>query len=600
MNVPMYPANVITSVPPVPCLQIQTGGLTHTYSKMSDLCPHLQKLSLNLSCVQDTAEAYDTDLDPDESEKTTTEDSWRDVYKEACRKAGVVPASYFLLHMKETYMYLNHHGLGPRGAEAMAVSLLSNTSITHLSLEDNGIQAEGLTHLVKMLRENPYIQELNLSNNHLGVEGSEVFSRMLLDNISLHCIKLAHNGFNDKSAKYFAEALSTNFRVMELDLSHNEFSEKGGEYLGQMLAANEGLQRLKVSWNHIRMTGAIALSAGLRVNGMLKVLDLSYNGFGNEGALALGEALKANSSLLHLDISCNRISNEGVRLLCKGLESNDTLRVLKLSRNPLTVEGAITLLSSVTRRSESRMEELDISNVLVNQQFLSLLEAASTSRPTLHVLYAGKQGFITKKRAVRPDPMRVIQDFLDERKLRMLDFFKNMDKDGSMSVSVSDFLRYLTVAGVTLDAVQMDSLLQRLDKDQSGTIDYRNLVDSRKKMVKDLRKQQRRRERRERQERQRRERALKSFHNAVRALTPPPASREAPASNASSAHFSVSPVSSWYQEGESRDKASSPQIQSGAPETLETERYYSSQDSLASQCLSEPFTPKRSPSPLSE
>ncbi|XP_075699906.1 uncharacterized protein LOC142664626 [Rhinoderma darwinii] len=341
------------------------------------------------------------------------------------------------------------------------------------------------------------------------------------------------------------------------------------------------------------MEGAIALSAGLRVNGILKVLDLSYNGFGNEGALALGEALRVNSSLLHLDISCNRINDEGIRLMCKGLESNETMRVLKLSRNPITVEGAITLLSSITRRPESRMEELDVSNVLVNERFLSLLGSASISRPTLHVLYAGKKGFIGKRPSTRPDPMRVIQDFLDERKLRLLDFFKNMDKDGSMSVPVSDFCRYLAAAGLHLDAAQMDSLVQRLDKDQTGTIDYRDLVDSRKKMVMEQRKQQRRRERRERQERQRSERALKSFHNAVRALTPPPAPREGPASSASSAHFSVTSCSSWYQEGEPADEVSSPHIHNAGSDDLDAECYYQSGWSLASQSHTEPVPLKR-------
>ncbi|XP_075139515.1 leucine-rich repeat-containing protein 74A [Leptodactylus fuscus] len=556
---------------------------------MSDLCPQLQSMSLDISDDQ-----YDTDLDADELESAPSETIiGKNVYLKACKEVGVVPVSYFLRNMNKTHMDLRHHGLGSRGAHALAVALKTNTSITHLNLEDNWIEAEGLLHLVQMLRENNAIQELDLSNNHLGVQGSDALSMLLLDNLSLNGLNLAHNGFNDVSAKHLAEAMFANFRVTKLDLSHNEFCEKGGEYLGQMLAANEGLRELNLSWNHIRMKGAIALSAGLRVNGMLKVLDLSYNGFGNEGALALGEALRVNSSLLHLDISCNRISNEGIRLICKGLESNETMRVLKLSRNPITVEGAIILLSSITKRPENRIEELDISNVLVNEQFLSLLDSASASRPALHVLYAGKKGFIAKKRHTRPDPMRVIQDFLDERKLRLLDFFKNMDKDGSMSVQVSDFCRYMAVAGLPLDAAQMDSLVQRLDKDQTGTIDYRDLVDSRKKMVKEQRKQQRRRERREHQERQRSERALKSFHNAVRALTPPTASRETPGSATSSAHFSVTPCSSWYQEGVPANDASSPHIQNAGLEDLDAECSYQSHWSLSSQNNSCPGTPKR-------
>ncbi|XP_069806371.1 leucine-rich repeat-containing protein 74A [Dendropsophus ebraccatus] len=559
---------------------------------MADLSPLLQNLLLQPREDADLEEEEDDGLEGSPSQAP----AGQDVYVQACRQVGIVPASYFLRHINETHMDLKHYGLGPRGARAIAAALKTNTSITHLSLEDNWIEAEGLLHLVPMLRKNTTIQELDLSNNHLGVQGADMLSRMLQDNLSLRALNLAHNGFSDTSAKHMAEAMSTNFQVTRLDLSHNEFCEGGGEYLGQMLAANEGLQELNLSWNHIRMKGAIALSAGLRVNGMLKVLDLSYNGFGNEGALALGEALRVNSSLLHLDISCNRISNEGARLICKGLESNETMRVLRLSRNPITVEGAITLLSSITKRPENRIEELDISNVLVNEQFLSILNLASSSRPSLHVFYAGKKGFTAKKRSARPDPMRVIQDFLDERKLRLLDFFKKMDKDGSMRVLVSDFCRYMAAEGLPLDAAQMDSLVQRLDKDQTGTIDYRDLVDSRKKMMREQRKQQRRKEKKERQERQRSERALRSFHNAVRALTPPAAPREAPASGGSSAHFSVTPCSSWYQE-EAAEEAAHPPSHSA---DSDAECSYQSQWSLASPSHSEDLTLKQStPSPPS-
>lgn len=126
----------------------------------------------------------------------------------------------------------------------------------------------------------------------------------------------------------------------------------------------------------------------------------------------------------------------------------------------------------------------------------------------------------------------------------------------------------------------------------------RDFVDSRKRMVKEQRKQQRRRERRRRQERLRSERALKSFHNAVRALTPPAAPREPPASRASSAHFSVTPCSSWYQEGEPVDEAGSPHLQNTSSEDLDAEYSYQSRWSSASQSHSETVTPKKyTPSP---
>ncbi|XP_041429859.1 leucine-rich repeat-containing protein 74A [Xenopus laevis] len=537
--------------------------------------------------------------------KSHRDETSEELYVQACQEAGVVPASYFMRHMNNTSMDLKHHGLGPRGARAIAASLQFNKCITHLNLEDNWIQPEGAVDLVEMLRKNYYIQDLNISNNYLGVRGAEVISKMLLDNTSLLCLKLAQNEFDDESVKYFVEALSANFRLTELDLSHNEFCEKGGEYLGQILASNEGLQVLNLGWNHIRMKGAIALSAGLRANGMLKVLNLSYNGFGNEGALALGEALRVNFSLVQLDITCNRINNEGIRLLCKGLEINETLRVLKLSNNPINVEAAILLLNTISNRPECKMEELDISNVLVNPSFLVRLETVSSYHPTLRVLYAGEQGFMPRKPAYRKDPMKVIQNYLNERKLRMLDFFKNMDKDSTMRIPVSEFRRHITLAGLPLNGAQLDALVQTLDKDETGFVDYRDLVDTRNKMVRDQREEQRRKERKKRQKKQRSERALRSFHSAVRAFTPPPASRGAQDHSISPVHVSVTSLSSWYQEEEqgpilrfSAIKRKTTEEESTL-QNLGPEQYYSSQGSLGSQCLSEPLTLlESSPSPL--
>uniref|UniRef100_A0A8C0JE42 Leucine rich repeat containing 74A n=1 Tax=Chelonoidis abingdonii TaxID=106734 RepID=A0A8C0JE42_CHEAB len=364
-----------------------------------------------------------------------------ELYLEACKLVGVMPVSYFLRNMEEPYMNLNHHGLGPHGAKAIAITLVSNTTITHLELEDNWILAEGVTCLVQMLRENCYIQELNISNNHIGIEGAEAISRMFLDNISsLRAVQLSGG-------------LGGNYRVKELDLSHNEFSEKGGEHLGQMLVV-------------------ISLLF-LEVNGTLKILDLSWNGFGNEGALALGEALKLNNILVQLDISRNHINNEGAGKLAKGLEVNGNLKILKLSHNPLTVDGAVALVTSIKKNPKSKMEEINISNVLVNGSFLKLLDVVCQVHPELDVIYGGVRGFISKKPEQRPDPMKLIQNYLDEHKLRLWDFFRNMDKNGSMKIPVAEFRKAMMMQVIPLDRAQIGELVHKLDRHRTGMVDYR-------------------------------------------------------------------------------------------------------------------------------
>uniref|UniRef100_A0A667GIK0 Leucine rich repeat containing 74A n=1 Tax=Lynx canadensis TaxID=61383 RepID=A0A667GIK0_LYNCA len=86
----------------------------------------------------------------------------RELYLEACKLVGVVPVSYFIRNMEESYVNLNHHGLGPSGTKAIAIALVSNTSVVTLELADNCIMEEGTLSLVQMLQENYYLQDLVL------------------------------------------------------------------------------------------------------------------------------------------------------------------------------------------------------------------------------------------------------------------------------------------------------------------------------------------------------------------------------------------------------------------------------------------------------
>ncbi|XP_041828531.1 leucine-rich repeat-containing protein 74A [Melanotaenia boesemani] len=500
---------------------------------------------------QDSEDEFDKDLQSDDNKKKKNQEmSVAELYMQACKLLGVVPASYFIRNLESPTMTLTHYGLGPIGCKALAIALVADMHINTLELADNYIQAEGAKYIVEMLRANLTIQHLDLSNNHLKSAGAEYVANMLLGNISLKSIKLSGNKFIDDDAKHFADALSTNSRVKELDLSHNEFCGKGGEYLGQLLANNEGLEVLDLSWNHLRMKGSVAFSAGLKVNMMLKHLDLSYNGFGNEGALAMGEALKFNNTLVHLNLNNNRLTNEGVSMLCRGLEYNDTLRILLLAYNSLTVEGALALVNVVKNTAKTALEEINICNVLVTENFVNLLELTCQEHPGLDVQYGGVGGFIAKKPPKRVDPMKVIQDYLDNRKLRLWDFFRNIDKDGTMHVPVADFRKAVQQSSIPLDRYQIEELIQRLDRDRTGIVDYRGLADTRKQMMKDHRRQLRKFESRQKKEKQKSDRILKTFQTAVEAVTPRSSMVISPGAfkeeSSGPQPFSATPLSSWH------------------------------------------------------
>ncbi|XP_068608416.1 leucine-rich repeat-containing protein 74A [Brachionichthys hirsutus] len=502
----------------------------------------------SLKQLEGTENKLGTDLKTVEKEERIKRTS--DLYLKACKRVGVVPVSSFIRNIDSTTFTLSHYGLGPLGCKALAIALVSDMHISKLELADNHIQAEGAKYLEEMLRTNFTIQYLDLSNNHLQSAGAECVAKVLLDNISLKCLKVSGNGFIDDDAKYFTDVLSTNSRLQDLDLSHNAFCGKGGEYLGQLLANNESIELLDLSWNHIRMKGAVAFCAGLKVNMMLKHLDLSWNGFGNEGALAIGEALKFNNTLVHLNLNNNRITNEGMGMLCRGLEFNDTLRVLLLAYNSVTVEGALTLINVVKNTTKTALEEINICNVLVNENFMHLLEETCQVHPGLDVQYGGVGGFIAKKPPKRVDPMKVIQDYLDQRKLRLWDFFRHIDKDGTMRVPVADFRKAVQQSSIPLDLYQIEELIYRLDRDQTGEVDYRGLADTRKQMMRDHRRQLRKFESRQKKEKQKSDRILKTFQSAVEAATPQGSIVMSPGGakedSSGPRHFSATPLSSWH------------------------------------------------------
>ncbi|NXJ62192.1 LR74A protein, partial [Rostratula benghalensis] len=399
-----------------------------------------------------------------------------ELYLEACRLMDVVPVSHFIQNLTKPYINLNHHGLGPKGVKAIAIALLSNTTVTHLELEDNCILADGAICIAEMLQENSCLQKLNISNNHLDTAGAKAIASLLLNNTSyIYALQLSGELYLARRSHCLCTfvSLQGNYQVKELDLSHNEFSEKGGQLLGQMLATNSTLEILDLSWNYLWRKGSEALGRGLRGNDALKVLNLSWNGIGNEGALALGEALKVNNVLVHLDISNNQINNEGAKKLCRGLEVNGKLKNLQMANNPLTVDGAMELVTSVRKNSQSMMEEINISNVLVNETFIKLLDLVCQTHPGLHVTYGEIEGCITKVPRLHPNPMKVIQNYLKEHNLRLWDFFRNLDMDGNMKIPVGAFRRaMMQQSSIPLNRDQTEELVCKFDRNRTGFVDY--------------------------------------------------------------------------------------------------------------------------------
>ncbi|XP_051829225.1 leucine-rich repeat-containing protein 74B [Antechinus flavipes] len=307
----------------------------------------------------------------------------RSQYLAACETYGVVPISYFLHHMHDSELMLKHRGLGPQGAQALALALMNNTSIVRLNLSDNWLNEEGVAAIAGMLKENCFIADLDLSDNKLGVKGAKALCAALMENTSLRRLRLSGSDLGTQATKDVADTLMVNTKMELLDLSHNLLDEEAGERLGPALAENVGIKELNLSWNHLRGSGAVIFARGIGVNTYLKVLDLSYNGFGDEGAAAMGEALRVNGVLEELHMNNNRIALPGALSFSDGLRENRTLRSLSMGRNPMRSEGCLCILKAIQLNPHSVLLVLDFSDIHLNKDFEDLACSMKEVSPQL-------------------------------------------------------------------------------------------------------------------------------------------------------------------------------------------------------------------------
>ncbi|XP_078336521.1 uncharacterized protein LOC111138432 isoform X1 [Crassostrea virginica] len=424
-------------------------------------------------------------------ETTTAYDpTGRTAYIEGCKKVGVVPASYFLRHMNDPHLSMKHHGLGAQGMRAIAMSLVSNTSVLTLDLSDNWLGHPGGHAVCEMLRDNCFITHLDLSDNKFGLQTSESLSRTLQQNSTLTHVTLSGNNFDDKAAVHFSDALMNTTKLEYLDLSRNLFGESAGIVLGPAIADNSSLKEINLSWNSIRRKGAVAIAQGVKNNIYLKKINLAWNGFGLEGAIALGDALKGNQTLEELDLTNNRVTPEGAVLIGKGVSVNETLTTLRLGRNPMQTAGCYGICAAILRNPNCALREIDFKDILVNKDFDDIFKQVQEQIPDIKMRHGGMEP--PKKPRARIHPMVKLTNYIEKNNLRLVDFFNKFDKDGSMSVTYEEFQQGIECAraalqklvkseslqdtGIKLTQEEVQILLNELDSDGDGEINFSEMV----------------------------------------------------------------------------------------------------------------------------
>ncbi|OWF38686.1 leucine-rich repeat-containing protein 74B-like [Mizuhopecten yessoensis] len=435
---------------------------------------------------------YETDLDMDYEEWIHEEEiqlendkSGDRKYIHMCNETGVIPVTYFIKHIEDKEFRMRFHGLGPLGAKAIAYPMKSNKKIEVLNLEGNWILGEGSEYLARMLMGNFCITELYLAENRIGNTGAEAMADLLSKNDVIVTIDLSGNEIEDSGAEKLCTTLLKNPSVKHLYLANNRLEERAAISLRELLSQNEVIETLDLSWNHFRTKGAVALGEGLMENYGLRSMKLAMNGLGRDGSEAIGKALKVNRTLKDLNIAHNRIPERGAIMIAAGLQTNDCLETLRIGSNPLGPAGPVAIITEVSRNDVSSIDTLDFSNVLVTTEFQKVQENLEASR-SITITHGGIVGekyemdYLTHDPLAefRRDPINRLFEYAKDTGYRLIDLFKDFDKDKSNSISKDEFIIGIKRAGMKISVRQMEILIEKLDKNKDGSVDFGELIDA--------------------------------------------------------------------------------------------------------------------------
>ncbi len=139
--------------------------------------------------------------------------------------------------------------------------------------------------------------------------------------------------------------------------------------------------------------------------------------------------------------------------------------------NPFESAGCYAIIKQLQKNPETKIEYIDFTDIIVDKFFHEEFKQFQLILPHVKVR-TGCDGVILKPK-IRVHPIVKLRNFFDKRNMKLVDFFTKYDKDGSMTVSRSEFKSGLLELEVKLAEEELDQLLSELDPDEEGDIYYR-------------------------------------------------------------------------------------------------------------------------------
>ena len=128
---------------------------------------------------------------------------------------------------------------------------------------------------------------------------------------------------------------------------------------------------------------------------------------------------------------------------------------------------------------DTALEKILLNNVVINLETQALLELLLGQHPGLTITCT------FSKRSDKPDALDerfgnnktndliyILKKYVEDKNYRLIDLFNQFDKDNSLSVTREEFRTGLRSIGVPMTDDQLTKLIDMLDEDGDGEIDY--------------------------------------------------------------------------------------------------------------------------------
>jgi len=409
------------------------------------------------------------------------------VYELACEKLNMICSKSIKESLITDVFTCRFVKMQTDDLKAICLALVDNPHVRKLEFEANGLEHVPLDHLGDVIAYSTFLTHIQITDNGLKSKGAKIICDAIKLNKRVVFLDLSGNGLVESDGEFLEDLLEKLDCLEELILAKNELMDVGVKAIARGVTDSPKLRILDLSWNHIRLNGAVAIGKALEENRSLEIVNLSWNGLHYDGANSIAKALAKNDTLRELDLSCTRMNEECIADILDGLKNNTCLETLRIAKNHITCLGAEAILKTVLGYKKSGMRMIDMGKTEIHDTFLEFYEQAklqgievshglvwNTNRES--VCSSGDDS--DESFLFSSNPLTVLMECMRLQNLKLLDFFKTLDKNKSNLICIEELCNAMLTFGIPLRKMTLRRLLCRLDKDGNKQLDFKEMMEA--------------------------------------------------------------------------------------------------------------------------